>query len=39
MKDILSWGIDELSMEESTTGSAVKGHQWSGNVLKGGTGV
>ena len=39
MKDIVSWGIDELSMEESTTGSAVKGHQWNGNVLKGKTEV
>tara|TARA_R110002153_G_scaffold151170_1_gene302607 strand:- start:426 stop:542 length:117 start_codon:yes stop_codon:yes gene_type:complete len=38
MRD-LSWGSDELIGEESYTGSAVKGHQWNGNVLKGKTEV
>ena len=38
MKDLISLGSDEL-IGDLTTGSAVKGHQWNGNVLKGGTGV
>ena len=32
MKDLISWGSDELIGEESTTGSAVKGHQWNGDI-------
>ena len=36
MKDIVSW---DISMGEIERGSAVKGTEWYGNVLKGGTGV